>query len=517
MAKKKPLKKKYLGKAINIRLSNGLEQSCSYAEALSVAHHHAHTLADFAGAEQLSRQLLSHAPKDVHALLILCYSFVARYRNSEALEIANRILKIEPGNFAALTYSAAALMYLGDDRTAIEQLKRVLQIKPRAADITRQLALAYSHIGDRDNAEKCYGRALSLDASNIEVYYDKAHLSGGKLSEQETANLFALLDKPPENPRSRATLEFAAAIVYRNRGEIEQEFSHLTTGNRLMAQINPWRFDGEKQRFQHIRSFVDCLPRLETQNTETGPKPLFIASLPRAGSTLLETILSSHSQLSSCGESGAFSSAVEKLASNLSKPPNYFAWGDSETMLNELSQLRHISRENWQAFAIDTPWFIEKSISNIQDLGMQLVLFEQAKAIEISRHPLDTILSAYQLIFARGQAASYSLESLARNYLLHRELMAHWKQHFPARIITIHYHELIEDTQTTLTRCLNFLGLPWEDHCLKFYQRTDSVATASSWQVRQPIHRSSLDRWLPYRQFLQPAIDILSPELELGL
>lgn len=515
MARKRPQNKKRLSKTISIRLSNGMEQSCSYGEALNLAYHHAHKLADFAAAEQLTQQLLGYAPRDIQALLILCYCQVARYRNSEALDVANRILKMEPGNFAALTYSAAALMYLGDDRKAIEQLKRVLHIKPKAADITRQLALAYSHIGDRDNAEKHYARALHLDPKQFSVYYDKAHLSAGKLAEQEVANLFALLATPPQDPSSRSSLEFAAAIVCRHRGELSQEFTHLTKGNQLMAQLNPWNYAEEQRHFQDIKSFVDRLPAIGTQATNGSPIPIFIASLPRAGSTLIETILSCHSELSSCGESGAFSSAVQKLASDLSKPVNYFAWGDPAAMFNELSQLRDISVENWQACSIESPYFIEKSINNIQDLGIQLALFERTKAIEIRRHPLDSILSAYQLIFARGQAASYSLESLARNYLLHRDLMAHWKQLFPSRIITIDYHELVVDTQLTLTRCLNFLGLPWEDGCLEFYKRTDSVATASSWQVRQPIHRGSLHRWKPYREFLQPAIDILSSEVDL--
>ena len=245
------------------------------------------------------------------------------------------------------------------------------------------------------------------------------------------------------------------------------------------------------------------------------PDPIFIVGLPRSGSTLLEQILASHSQVDGTKELPDIIAIARKLGGRHRKDersayPEVLARLDAE-------QLLQLGEEYLQRAAVqrgDAPFFIDKMPNNFAHLGLIRLILPQAKVIDARRHPMAACFSGYKQLFASGQRFSYSLDSIGRYYRDYVELMAHWQQVMPGWVHTVHYEDVVADLPGQVRAILEHCDLPFEQACIAFHETERAVRTASSEQVRQPIYASGLEQWRHFEPWLGDLEAALGPALE---
>jgi hypothetical protein len=309
-------------------------------------------------------------------------------------------------------------------------------------------------------------------------------------------------------------LHFAVGKACEDAAEFERSFEHYAEGNRLRRSQIQYRAEEttrhvESSRGLFTREFLSARAGVGAQAAD----PIFVVGLPRAGSTLVDQILSSHSLVEGTME---LYDMID-LARSLSAPadagrqyPEVLASLSSER-LREIGE-RYVSQTRVQR-KTDAPYFIDKMPNNFLHAGLIALALPNAKIIDVRRHPLGCCFSVFKQHFARGQHFSYDLADIGRYYRDYVELMAHFESVLPGRVHRIHYEALVEDTESEVRALLDYCGLPFEERCLRFYENDRAVRTASSEQVRKPIFRDGLEQWRHYEQWLEPLKAALGPVL----
>jgi hypothetical protein len=240
--------------------------------------------------------------------------------------------------------------------------------------------------------------------------------------------------------------------------------------------------------------------------------PIFIVGLPRAGSTLIEQILASHSQVEGTMELADIPRLVAQLQGrdpDESKPPYPKILADLSA--EQLKRLGEKYLADTQVYRTGKAFFIDKNPNNFRHIGLIQLMLPNAKIIDARREPMACCFSNFKQLFAAGQEFTYGLEDIARYYRSYVELMGHWERVLPGRILRVQYEDVVEDLPGNVRRILEFCGLDYQPQCVEFYKTERSVRTASSEQVRQPIFKDGLDQWRNFEPFLQPLKSALGP------
>ena len=257
------------------------------------------------------------------------------------------------------------------------------------------------------------------------------------------------------------------------------------------------------------RDFLDE----ESGSGENNAEAIFIVGLPRTGSTLIEQILASHSEVDGTHELPELS----QLSQNL--PAADFIRSHFPENVVDLAQDAYQSLggeylERTRKYRSGKAFFTDKNPGNFMHIGLLQLILPNAKVIDARRHPLDTCLGCFKQLFARGQSFSYDLEELGEYYLQYQRLMDHWDAVLPGKVLPVQYEEITADLESQIRRILEHCDLPWDENCLRFYETKRDVRTASSEQVRRPIYKSSVNLWRHYESQLTELIDVLKPELQ---
>jgi len=242
--------------------------------------------------------------------------------------------------------------------------------------------------------------------------------------------------------------------------------------------------------------------------------PIVIVSMPRSGSSLLESILGAHSKIHNCGESGAMNQAVTAMAQRIQDNEKYWCWNDGQDFAQYFEEIDKKVMSVIDSIQEGYTYFTEKSINNYLYVPIYLLCYPNARIIHCRRHPLDVCLSNYQIYFANGQASSYDLKHMAELYKRHIDLMDLWSSLFPGRIMSLEYEKLVADQEITTRKMIEFVGLEWEESCLNFQNSVGTVNTASAYQVRDGLNTNSVHRWKRYTAHLKPAADALGLQLD---
>jgi tetratricopeptide (TPR) repeat protein len=458
-------------------------------------------------AENLLRRALEIAPGFNAARANLALVLGRTGRPAEALQLLDEIFAVDQDDLGVLNLRAATLGKLGDFGEALQLYETLLQKMPRQPRIW----LSYGHmlktVGRQADGIAAYRKALAIEPNLGEAWWSLANLKTVRFDKPDIAAMEQALKSPTLSDQDRLHLDFALGKAMHDASNAEKAFAHYRAANALRLKSQP--YDATK-----LSRTVDlCIEKFtaetfaEREGGCDAPDPIFIVGLPRAGSTLIEQILSSHSLVEGTAElpdmpalvtnTGSYPAAVLRL---------------SRAEREELGR-EYLNRARAQR-RTERPFFIDKLPNNwLYAPFIQLVL-PNAKIIDARRHPLSCCFSNFRQHFARGQPFTYDLGDIGHYYADYVRLMAHIDDVLPGRVHRVLYERMVDDTETEVRRLLRYCGLEFEPQVLEFYNTDRPVRTASSEQVRRPIYRDATEEWRPYEPYLEPLKAALGIALE---
>jgi tetratricopeptide (TPR) repeat protein len=473
-------------------------------------------LGRYTDAENLLARCLELAPSFEPARHHYAIILHRENKDPEALAEIDRLLAREPRNPSYRSLKAAILGSLGEYGQSIDLYGGLLAEYPHHPKAWMSYGHALKTAGRRDECIQAYRKSLELQPGFGEAYWSLANLKTFRFSAQDLEAMRAQLARGDLSAEDRFHFHFAIGKALEDAADYAESFKHYAEGNRLRRE--GIAYDAEENAAHVSRSKAVLTKSFFAERTGSGydaPDPIFIVGLPRSGSTLLEQILSSHSQVEGTMElpnivAMARQLGGKKTQAQVSKYPDALAalTGEELRALGE----RYIAQTRIQRKTA-APYFIDKMPNNFAHVGLIHLILPRAKIIDARRHPLGCCLSGFKQHFARGQHFTYSLEEIGRYYRDYVELMAHFDTALPGRVHRVIYETMIDDTESEVRRLLEHCGLPFEEQCLRFYQNERAVRTASSEQVRKPIFREGLEQWRHYEPWLEPLRNALGPVL----
>ncbi|TLY60729.1 MAG: tetratricopeptide repeat protein [Gammaproteobacteria bacterium] len=429
-----------------------------------------------------------------------------RHKHATALEEARKLLKIDPRNRAFRTVYATACVGLGDHEEALRVYRELLTESPQNPELHLSIAHALKTQGRQAESIESYRAAAAARADFGDAYWSLANLKTYLFTDEELARMRQIEGADATKLVDRYHLCFALGKALEDRGEYEESFRYYERGNAFKKSES--RFDlGAMERNLRLQASL-CTREFLAARAGGGcqrPDPIFIVGLPRSGSTLIEQILASHSQVEGTMELADIPRMVQQLSGreNRDAPSRYPALLADLTPAERL-RLGEKYIADTRVYRTDKPYFIDKMPNNFRHIGLIHLILPNARIIDARREPLACSFSNFKQLFASGQEFTYSLEDIGRYYRAYVDVTAHWDAVLPGRILRVQHESVVEDLEGNVRRLLDFLGLPFEAACIEFYRTDRSVRTASSEQVRQPIYKEGIDQWRNFEPWLGP-------------
>jgi tetratricopeptide (TPR) repeat protein len=440
-------------------------------------------------------------------------ALLARHKSERALEEAKALRERDPENRNYRTIYATACVALGLYDEALAVYRQLLAESPRAAELHLSIAHALKTIGKQSEAIESYRAAAVAAPGYGDAYWSLANLKTYRFTDAELGEMRRQAALETTRSVDRYHLCFALGKGLEDRGEYQQSFEFYQRGNDL--KLEELRFRMEPIERTARAQMGVCTGSFFAARAGYGcaqPDPIFIVGLPRAGSTLLEQILASHSQVEGTLELSDIARLVNTLQGrgyDESNPP--YPGVLATLSAEQCARFGEKYLADTRIYRTGKAFFIDKMPNNFRHLGLIHLILPNAKIIDARRDPMACCFSNFKQLFASGQEFSYGLDNIARYYRCYIELMDHWDQALPGRILRVNHEEVVEDLETNVRRILEFCGLDFEPACLDFYKTERSVRTASSEQVRQPIYKEGLDQWRNFEPWLGPLREALGP------
>ena len=502
-------------------------------------------------AETLLRARLREAPTDVAAIRMLAEVAARLDRNEDAAHLLERCLELAPDFLEARWNHALVLHRSNRPQGALAEIERVLVLDPAHASCLNLKAAVLCRIGDYDEALALYRKLVMDHPDAVKLWLSYGHalktanhveqavtayrrcvelapafgeawwsLANLKLFRFEAVDIDAMrgeLARENLGDEDRLHLEFALGKALEDNGDCAASFRHYARGNAIRRAQLGYDAGETTSRVAYIRNHYTR--EFFAARAGTGcaaSDPIFVVGLPRAGSTLIEQIIASHSQVEGTMELPELTTLTGELRRQ-GGPEDAMPYHRALAAM-DAGALRALGERYLAATRIqrktDRPFFIDKMPNNFMHAGLIHLILPNAKIIDARRHPMACGFSIFKQHFARGQGFSYSLDDIGRYYRDYVELMAHFDAVLPGRVCRVHYERLVEDTEAEVRRVLDYCGLSFEPACLRFFDNRRPVRTASSEQVRQPIYRDGLDHWQGFADWLQPLQVALGPVLQ---
>ena len=449
-----------------------------------------------------------------HHLSVILYR---RNLVPQALEQLEVLARRDPENPSHRNLKAAALAQIGDYAQAAALYAQVLKAYPNQPKAWMSYGHALKTLGRQDEAVAAYRAAIAVQPQLGEAWWSMANLKTFRFSAADEGAMGAALNQPGLSGDDRLHLEFSLGKAAEDRADYAVSFAHYQTGNSLRrAAIG---YDPQITTDHLVRSRAVLTSDLFRSRAGQGcqrPDPLFILGLPRSGSTLIEQILSSHSQVEGTMELPDIGALAKRLGGGLKgRESAHYPEALADLSPAELLALgeEYLERTQVQRKS-GRPLFIDKMPNNFAHIGLIHLILPNARIIDARRHPMGCCFSGFKQHFARGQSFSYGLEDIGRYYRDYVALMAHVDAVLPGRVHRVIYERLVADMETEVRALLDHCGLPFEEACLRFHENDRAVRTASSEQVRQPIFTDGVDHWRHFEPWLGPLKAALGPVLE---
>ena len=432
----------------------------------------------------------------------------------QAVEQARLLDEQQPQNPAWKIGMASALLGLGRVDEAVTLFEENLERTDNRAGLQVMLGHAYKARGDFGEAIDAYHAACAEKPDYGDAYWSLANTKTYRFDDDELARMRHQEARTGVSNDDRIHLCFAIGKSLEDREAYDESFQYYERGNQLRFAQSGYNANRTSALMEQQRDV--CARDLFEQRSDAGsqrPDPIFIVGLPRAGSTLLEQILASHSMVDGTMELHEILGLAQRLGGrSVGGAPAYpqNLWELDESYFERFGE-KFIS--DTRAYRANKPFFVDKMPNNFMHVGLIRLILPNARIIDARRHPLACGFSCFKQLFGEGQDFSYDLEAIGRYYSDYVSLMDHWDDVLPGFVLRVMHEDVVDDLETQVRRLLEFCGLPFEDACLEFHKTDRSIKTPSSEQVRQPIFRSGLDYWRNYEQWLAPLKVSLSDEI----
>ncbi|GFD69761.1 tetratricopeptide repeat-containing sulfotransferase family protein [Alteromonas sp. KUL106] len=422
----------------------------------------------------------------------------------DAVSVAKKRLQYAPESFTVKVGLAHALVGVGELEQAIDIYRELLSENEDRPAVWVALGHALKAKGDTREAVNAYERAIVFADDFGDAYWSLANTKTYRFSDELLAKMILLVDAEATKLDDEIHICFALGKGFEDSADPTRAFAYYERGNRRKKRT--LQFDiakTEKALQAQQQAFTKgCFNK--TQGCQAAD-PIFIVGLPRAGSTLLEQILASHSQVDGTMELHD----ILGIASSLSHQATPYPLNVSALSNETLSKLGEQYLRQTRAYRQGAPFFIDKMPNNFIHIGLIKKILPNAKIIDARRNPMDCCFSGFKQLFGEGQEFSYSLNDIGRYYNAYEKLMDHWHSVLPGEILTVQHEEVLDDLEAQVKRILAFCGLTFEEACLAFHKTKRVIKTPSSEQVRQPIYKTGMGQWKPFESYLDELKDVL--------
>jgi tetratricopeptide (TPR) repeat protein len=456
-------------------------------------------------AELLLESALLLAPDYTAARYDYARVLLERHKHALARAELDKLLQMEPDNRAYRMSYAAACAGLGEHERSLELYRQLLAETPQAEELHLSIGHAQKSLGRTREAIESY-RAAQCRADFGDAYWSLANLKTYRFSDPEIEQMRREESRETTPLEDRFHFCFALGKALEDRGDYAESFDYYRRGNALKKSVSRYRPE-TIERNARLQMQV-CTRDFFAERAGLGcpsEAPIFIVGLPRAGSTLLEQILASHSRVEGTLELPDIPRLVAELVGRDgdNDDPRYPAVLAS-MQPQEFRRLGEAYLADTRPYRTGKPYFIDKMPNNFRHIGLIHLILPNARIIDARREPMACCFGNFKQLFASGQEFTYSLEDIARYYSSYVALMNHWDAVLPGKVLRIQHEELVEDLAGHVHRLLAFCGLEFEPACLDFHKTDRSIRTASSEQVRQPINRAGLNQWRHFEPWLDP-------------
>ncbi len=455
-----------------------------------------------------------------------------------ALEFAEEAVAAVPGHVGASLRRLEARAWTGRTRGSLQELAAVEKSVWNDASTLQQVGALYNDLMHQRDAYRCYQRALDLDPHNPRSMYNLAASATltGELGRAEQLFTDVIAREPRDfdayvnrsalrtqtrdlnhvdelrrvlaaeggNPAGEVQLCYALAKELEDMGEYRESFVFLKRGADLRRSRLSYQVASDVEAMAEIARVFDAARLAKVvplqADAADAPIPIFVLGLPRSGTTLVDRIISSHTAVESLGELSDLPLAVMRI---VGRSPGKFDLIRRSASV-DAAQIGRSYIESVAGYERSARYFIDKTPHNYLYIGLIALALPQARILHLRRNPLDSCYAMYKTLFRNGAPFSYDLGDLATYYLAREKLMDHWHRVLPGRFLDVDYERLVADQETVSRQVVAHCGLEWQPRCLEFYNNESAAATASAAQVRQPIYRSSVERWRSYHTELQP-------------
>ncbi len=434
-------------------------------------------------------------------------------------EVLDGLVRLEPGNRDYLPLYAAACAGLGQNEQVIALYRQLLDASPDSPEWHVALGHALKSVGQQNEAIQSYKSAAAIRPGFGDACWSLANLKTYRFSPDEIAKMRIEEGALVADAVDRYHLCFALGKAYEDQKEYGESWQFYQRGNMLKRAES--RYHPEVTDINTRKQIEVCTAEFLAARAGAGapdPDPIFIVGLPRSGSTLVEQILASHSQVEATHE--LFD--VPRIVLEMTGPPDdlhnaRYPGVLAELALQDFRRLGERYINDTRAYRSDRPFFrpffVDKMPNNFRHIGLIHLMLPNAKIIDVRREPMACCFSNLKQLFGSGQEFTYSIEDIARYYRSYLDLMRHWNTVLPGQIFRVRYEDIVEDLDANVQRILKYCGLEFEPACVEFYRTGRSARTASSEQVRQPIFRDGLHQWRNFERWLGPLKDGLGDAL----